>query len=363
MATCQGSFRALFLYDIAEEIDLAAVSRLIGTAPPARSPGFKLPAPGYVRFVRPPIVEHCGPARLAGGEAAEARLRYFDYGVVSLELELPFTGAWSELIALSSRWVENNDTEQRAVAVVREHIERIREALRKPYADWLDEVYFIVHLQEVVSETNRKLSAADLIAQCGAEIGQVIRGDTVALSTDEQREVLSSSMSYYSTDLLVVGWLSAIVYDSPEGATPVLELLEYANAQLLEYRRYDEILTNLLKQTYDALERRGGLLSRWKLAREAGQLNRLRLDIIELTERTDNAIKFLSDMFYARAYRLAAAKVGANDYRRLVDEKLRTAGELYEFMVNEFREARAFTLELLVVIILVVELIPILRGR
>jgi hypothetical protein len=104
------------------------------------------------------------------------------------------------------------------------------------------------------------------------------------------------------------------------------------------------------------------LLSRWKLAREAGQLNRLRLDIIELTERTDNAIKFLSDMFYARAYRLAAAKVGANDYRRLVDEKLRTAGELYEFMVNEFREARAFTLELLVVIILVVELIPILRG-
>ena len=32
------------------------------------------------------------------------------------------------------------------------------------------------------------------------------------------------------------------------------------------------------------------------------------------------------------------------------------------FMVNEFREARAFTLELLVVIILVVELIPILRG-
>ena len=33
---------------------------------------------------------------------------------------------------------------------------------------------------------------------------------------------------------------------------------------------------------------------------------------MEVTERTDNAIKFLSDMFYARAYRLAAAKIGAN---------------------------------------------------
>jgi hypothetical protein len=32
-------------------------------------------------------------------------------------------------------------------------------------------------------------------------------------------------------------------------------------------------------------------------------------------------------------------------------------------MVNEFREARAFLLEVLVVIILIVELIPLLRGH
>jgi len=92
-------------------------------------------------------------------------------------------------------------------------------------------------------------------------------------------------------------------------------------------------------------------------------LNRLRLETMELTERTDNAIKFLSDMFYARAYRLAAAKIGANDYRSLVDQKLHAAGELYEFMVNEFREARGFALEVLVVIILVIELVPIFRGK
>ena len=99
------------------------------------------------------------------------------------------------------------------------------------------------------------------------------------------------------------------------------------------------------------------------MAREAKHLNRLRLDVIELTERTDNAIKFLSDMYYARAYRLAAAKVGANDYRNLVDQKVKTAGELYHFMVNEFREARSFFLELTIVVILIIELIPFLRGR
>jgi hypothetical protein len=140
-------------------------------------------------------------------------------------------------------------------------------------------------------------------------------------------------------------------------------LLEYANTQLLEYRRYDDILTALLKDTYALLERRRGMFSRWRLARDAEHLNRLRLDVTELTERADNAIKFLSDMFYARAYRLAAAKVGAGDYRSLVDQKLHIVGELYEFMVNEFRESRGFFLEIVVIVILIIELIPIFRGK
>ena len=161
----------------------------------------------------------------------------------------------------------------------------------------------------------------------------------------------------------MVGWLAAVVYDTPQGAAPIVELLEYANTQLLQYRRYDEILSGLLKHAYGELERKGGMWSSWRMAREAKHLNRLRLDVIELTERTDNAIKFLSDMYYARAYRLAAAKVGANDYRNLVDQKVKTAGELYHFMVNEFRETRSFLLELTIVVILVIELIPFLRGK
>ncbi len=77
MAICQGSFRALFLYDIAEEIDLPALSNLIGSPAPADLPGFPAPRPEYVRFERPPVVEHCGRMELASGEVAEARLRYF----------------------------------------------------------------------------------------------------------------------------------------------------------------------------------------------------------------------------------------------------------------------------------------------
>jgi hypothetical protein len=282
--------------------------------------------------------------------------------VVSLEVEVQFQSDWPGVIALSHRWIEAGEVEQRGLKAVRTHVAGLMPALKKPYSEWLDEAYYVVSLKEVRDASGNLLTAAQLVSQHGKEIGQVIRGEAQPLSEAEEKEVLASSMSYYASDLLVVGWQAAVVYDTPQGAAPVIELLEYANTQLLEYRRYDEILTSLLTEARAQLERRAGLFSRWRLARAAEHLNRLRLETMELTERTDNAIKFLSDMFYARAYKLAAAKVGANDYRSLVDQKIHATGELYEFMVNEFREGRGFFLEVVVIVILVIELIPILRG-
>jgi hypothetical protein len=363
MMTCHGSFRALLLYDVADELDLDRVRELLGVSPPGRKPEFKLPAPVYVRFERPPVVEPCEAICLSSGECFEGRLKYFDYGVASLELELHFQAGWDELVTSSNRWTETPEIEQKALEIVRKRLNSLTQAMRKPYPEWLDEVYYVVHVREVHCPDARVLSAADLLAQHGPAIAQIVRGELHPLSAGEEKEVLGSSMSYYPTDLLVAGWMAAFIYDTPEGAAPTVQLLEYANAQLLEYRRYDEVLTRVLKHTYDALERGGGLFSRWRLAAEARRLNTLRLDITELSERTDNAIKFLSDMFYARAYQVASARVGVNDYRRLVDEKERTAGELYQFMVDEFRTARGFVLELMIVIILIIDLAFLFRGK
>jgi hypothetical protein len=51
------------------------------------------------------------------------------------------------------------------------------------------------------------------------------------------------------------------------------------------------------------------------------------------------------------------------DYRALVDQKLRTAGELYRFMVDQFNQTRSFVLELAVVIILIIEFFFLFRGK
>ncbi|MGB7352674.1 MAG: hypothetical protein WBD06_03170, partial [Acidobacteriaceae bacterium] len=164
-------------------------------------------------------------------------------------------------------------------------------------------------------------------------------------------------------DMAVIGWNAAFLYDSKSGAETAIQLLEYANSQLLEFRHYDELLTGVLDSVYDSLDQKGGVFARWRMAGRATRLHTVLLDVAELTERADNAIKFLSDMFAARLYRLAATKVGVPDYKDLVARKLRTAEELYRYMIEQFNQSRAFLLEVTVVLILLIELFFLFRGK
>ena len=362
MRPLRGSFWVFVLYDVAEEIELGKLGDLVGAQPIPQHPGFKHPAPEYVRFERPPAVEYPAPLTLGTGEQFEVRIKYFDYGVVSIELQLEFEANWDELVRLSNRWILAPELEGRTAELLRPRLERAAPALTQPYSPRLNEDYYIIHLREALDESGRPMAAPAMLAARGGEISQIVRGESTPLSDGERNEVLQSSLSYYPSDLLVVGWVAALVYDTPSGAAPTIQLLEYANTQLLEFRHYDDVLTRVLQEVYKILEQHGSFLRRWRMAREAERLNTLRLDVTELTERTDNAIKFLSDMFYARAYKIAAARVGVTDYRNLVEQKLRIAGDLYQFMTNEFHQARAFVLEALVVMILVIELVHLFRG-
>jgi hypothetical protein len=194
------------------------------------------------------------------------------------------------------------------------------------------------------------------------QIARIVSGEMVPLSPTERQELLASAMSYYEFDLTVVGWNAAFVYDTPGGAQPTIQILEYANSQLLEFRHYDEFLTSELAHVHSLLEHRPGVFDRFRLAGTARRLHSLLLDVTELAERADTAIKFVSDIFSARLYRLAAAKVGVPDYKNLVDQKLRAVNDRYEFMVESFHDARNFGLEIVVVIILIIELVLLLRG-
>lgn len=359
----RGCFRNLFSYDVAEAIRLDAVTALCSSraSAPAANPPSALAQ--TLRFERPPFAETLEPFTLPSGERVEGKAKYYDYGVVSIELQLAFSCDWSSIVSQWARWNGAPELENRATELLRAALQRIARALVKPVETWLREDYSIIQLHEVRDEQGRVLSASELLAQHARELAQLVRAESDPLSDAERQEVLQSSISYSQNDLLIVGWLGALIYGGSEEAEDSMQLLEYANTQLLEFRYYDGLLSGLLDRVYRSLERQRGLFSAWRISREAAHLNTIRLDVMELTERIDNSIKFLSDMFYARVYGLVAAKVGVSDYRRLVEQKLRTAGELYRFMVDQFNQSRSFILEFTVVIILVIELFFLFRGK
>jgi len=354
--TLQGSVLVLIQFDVCEEIRLDDLRDIFGAR--RQEASFKHPAPGYVRFQRPPVVEPVEPLILESGERLDVQIKYYDYGVLSVVFELPFSGDWDTLVRLASRWVWDTDFTSFAQKIVKQKIARARPALVKLYDSWLHEDYFVFHVRDIAGNP----SAAELLSAEGGRIAQIVRGENVPLSDGEQQEIMQSKISYYPNDLAVISWNGAFLYDSAAGAETVIQLLEYANSQLLEFRHYDELLTRELKSVYDFMDKGSGIWARWRTARRASRLHTVLLDVDELTERADNAIKFLSDMFSARLYKVAASKIGVTDYKNLVNQKVHTAEELYRFMVEQFHQSRAFVLELMVVIILIIDLIWLFKG-
>jgi hypothetical protein len=357
-AVLTGTVFVLIQFDVCEEIQLTRLSEIMSARTLAQ-PSMKHPAPGYIRYQRPPVVEPIDPLVLESGERLHGEIKYYDYGVLSVVFQLPFAGDWETLVRLASRWVWDVDFSAHAARIVKQRLERAAPALVKPYKEWLSEDYFVFHVREVVDLP----TATALLERHGPLVAQIVRGERTQLAESESNEVLQSRISFYPNDLAVIGWNAAFLYDTAAGAEMAIQLLEYANSQLLEFRHYDELLSRELESVYTSLEQGTGFFRRWRMARSASALYTRLLEVMELTEHADNAIKFLSDMFAARFYRLAAVKIGVPDYKTLVTQKLDTAGDLYRFMVDQFNQSRAFVLELMVVIILIIELVYFFRGK
>jgi hypothetical protein len=143
-----------------------------------------------------------------------------------------------------------------------------------------------------------------------------------------------------------------------------MEILEFANSQLLEFRYYDQLLDGEMERIYPQLQRDGWLYN-WlarRYSRAARQVHSLFVDVNELTDRTENALKIVGDVYAARLFALAAARLGLSQWKGSVQEKLKTLADIYRFAVEQTSMARGEVLEIIVVLILVLELVLLMTG-
>ena len=355
-----GHVTAYFLYDVAEAIDLPRVRGLIGGAVTARLTP-KPTTPPYVQYQQPPLAidgEAVGTPELDG---FRVRFKVFDYGVISVALARPIPKTWPDLLERGLQWHDDPRLTAEAEAFCRRAVDRLRPAMTAPREQLVAEDYLVF-----AATSLDDVDGADrLIAAHGGEIAQLLRGERDPLSSQEREEVLRHRISYLSNDLVVPTWNAAFVYDTEPGAQAALEILEFANSQLLEFRYYDGLLDVELARIYAELQADKGVVYSWmarRYTRAARQVHALFIDVNELTDKTENALKIAGDVYAARLFGLAAARLGLEHWKANVREKLKTLDDIYRFAVEQTAMARGEFLELMIVLSLVFELVLFFMG-
>jgi hypothetical protein len=360
-----GHITALRLFDIANAIDLAAAeklwanqarqgarSRLTGT--PSKAVSFGVPPLGLVL----PSV----PVTLAGHAVdAHVNARLYEFGAVSLAVRIPaenltweaFTGMVNEV---DSAIGPPADIEF-WLALLAQLRAAIGPALDRPAESTLEEDYLVATVHNFADPV--------IAAAIGRDIDLVplLSGEQRRMAEGARADLLSRRFSYYADDLVVLTWDRAFIYE-PRLDTDVADVIEVANAQLLEMRYYDELLDDELPRMYDLVEatRRWSFSPR-RFAKLARRLYTLVAEVTELTEKVDNALQVTEDVYLARVYTAALDLFRVKLVSAAVDRKLAIIRDTYQALYDESASARAGAMETLIVALILVEVLLAIYQR
>lgn len=364
-----GAVVALRLFDIAYSIDLAAAEaawarHTLGASSGRRSRLSGSTPAKAIAFDVPPVLLplEALPLSLPGGDVlAEVSARLYDFGVVALAVRVPIAGR---------SWAEFNDLiEAVSLAVgaaaptpiwarLLGHLKPlIASALTRPSASTIQEAIQEDYLLGIVHRWNETLTANELLQR--VDLVPMLSGERRRLSEGARRDLMRQRFSYYEDDLVVLTWDRAFIYE-PRGDSDVADVLEVANAQLLEMRYYDELLDDELPRMNDLVDAtRGsiGLLAPRRFAHLARRLHTLVAEVIELTEKVDNALQVTEDVYLARIYSAALDLFRVPNVSAAVDRKLSIIRDTYTALYNESSGARGELMELAIVVLIVAEIL------
>jgi hypothetical protein len=356
-----GYILAYRLFDVAYAIDLAKAEETWARTVRTGSSRGRLTTtpPKAIAFGVPPVSLGLGTIALPLPDAplqATVTARLFDFGVISIALRLPVADlAWA---AFSQRLnaVDRAVGPAPATALWTELLDRVRQgigdALDRPIPSTLEEDYLVgvanAFSAPVTAET---LTALDLIP--------LLSGEQRPLSDGARRDLLRHRYSYYTDDMVVLTWDRAFIYE-PRGDTDVIDVLEVANAQLLEMRYYDELLDAELPRMYDLVEatrRRWMLPGARRFADLARRLYTMVAEVTELTEKVDNALQVTEDVYLARIYAAALELFRVPTVSAAVDRKLSIIRDTYTALYDEAHSSRSEWLEIVILVLIAVEIV------
>ena len=358
----KGHVVALFAFDIGLEVSLEQLGSLLESAQiQPLSP--KKQTPPYVQYSKPPRIVNLPhdagtEPHLPGFPDTRCQLQatVFDFGAVSIAYRWPLNSesklALEDLPRLSQQ-LYRQGLESRARDHARWLMARMLAAISRPELSRLVEDYYLF----IIEELDSTLSADQLMSQHRQTLAQVLRFETERLSQEQQSEALKQRISYYESDLVVVDWNAAIIYDRDYwDAANVLELL---NVELLEARYVDGQLDLRIGEYQKIVPRPIGWFVPFRnpYRKTIQELAELRIESVLLSERVENVLKLIGDLYLARVHAAATERFYLPTWQAAISGKLEIVGDFYQLLTDRVRTAQSQTLELVIILLILAEIL------
>lgn len=360
-----GSWIFFRFLDVAEELDLERAATLVRDRGEVRRVALRPEAASSLSVEARPVEVALGARTIAlsADRSIEAivRVRLFRFGAMSIVFEAPIASGTpiAELVPIAAAAWESERLDEIARMIAGE----LEGVVRACAIDGE------VHVGPVVERYGVVLARAidgDPLAEPDA-LARVLLGeaDPRPLSASEREDVLRDRYRYFADDLVVVHIAGALVLE-PSGSVDAVHALELACSQLLELRTYDVLIDRELDRVYAELARAQGA-GWWLFGRRHRALSRQAqaqlLELAELADRAENAVKVVADAYLGRIYLGALARMRATSWRDGISRKLALFARVYDVLKEESHAERSLVVELVVVLLIAFEIVMALRGH
>jgi hypothetical protein len=293
-----------------------------------------------------------------GIRPAAADATVFDFGAVSVALHIPLELSGTDVARIAGGLWDSAAAVEAARGAVRGLFEKLKPCIRK--ANWreLTEEYVVFEFPPQPGLPD----AAQIVQQQSDWLAGLLRLESARLSDEEIQEAVRSRISYSPHDLVIVDWAGAVAVGGDH--QDVLDVLAFANLQLLEFRQIDEQLDRQLDVAWGISQRLSQTrLPFWRThARDVRALGAMKIDAHGMFERTTNSLKLVGDPYLARVYHLVAGRFHLEEWSRNVRVSLSVLESIYEALTQQSATYRAEFLELTIIVLILYEIIAATLG-
>ena len=355
----------IYAFDIAYDMKRQPIAELLGQPLQNYSIGPSKRSPKQLLFYQPQMATLPVEQRNINGENVQIQrsVKVFNIGAISIQIRIPFqVEKIVDLVDYHELKFEQGSIENEINKLAEQVKQELEPYCVQPVSHFTQiENYTVFCLHDLPHNNDcSKFQAEDWLITNRREVAGLLteEANTTYLSEQETTESTGQYLTYYSHDLVVVDWDAALIVGEKEGLDDIIHIMEVANVQLVELSAYDRLLDGSLEKAYRDLAK-----SRVKVSRETHRnLREIRVDLARFSDELSNITKFFGDWHLAKIYTSLSNRFHLADWYRVIREKLRTLGDLYQLLQQDWVNFWMVLLEATIVLLFILDVILLLVG-